>query len=105
MFFYIVQWCSVEKVFCGKGVVRNFTKFTEKHLCRGLLFNKVAGLFHRTTLVAASVFLQSILLVFTKFSFWQENWALAYHSMIAVGFLCSKPLGRGLQVQLSLSSF
>ena len=28
-------------------------------------------------LVAASVFFQSILLVLTKFSFWQENWALA----------------------------
>ena len=27
-----------------KGVVRNFVKFTGKHLCRGLFFNKVAGL-------------------------------------------------------------
>ena len=24
-------------------VLRNFTKFTEKHLCQGLFFNKVAG--------------------------------------------------------------
>ena len=31
--------CSV-----GKGVVRNFTKFTGKHLCQSLYFNKVAGL-------------------------------------------------------------
>ena len=30
-----------------KGVLRNFTKFTGKHLCQSLLFNKVAGL--RTT--------------------------------------------------------
>ena len=27
-----------------KGVLRNFTKFTGKHLCQSLLFNKVAGL-------------------------------------------------------------
>ena len=25
-----------------KGVLRNFTKFTEKHLCQSLFFNKVA---------------------------------------------------------------
>ena len=62
-------------MFCEKGVVRNFTKFTRKHLvCQSLLFNKVAGFFHRTPLVAASVLFQSILLVLTKFSFWQENW-------------------------------
>ena len=27
-----------------KGVFRNFAKFTEKHLCQSLFFNKVAGL-------------------------------------------------------------
>ena len=31
-------------VFCKKGVLRNFSKFTGKHLCQGLFFNKVAGL-------------------------------------------------------------
>ena len=31
--------CSVRK-----GVLRNFAKFTGKHLCQGFLFNKVAGL-------------------------------------------------------------
>ena len=33
------QWCSTQK-----GVLRNFTKFIGKHMCQGLLFNKVAGL-------------------------------------------------------------
>ena len=33
------QRCSMKK-----GVLRNFAKFTEKHLCQSLLFNKVAGL-------------------------------------------------------------
>ena len=31
-------------MFCKKGVLRNFSKFTGKHLCRSLFFNKVAGL-------------------------------------------------------------
>ena len=33
------RWCSVRK-----GVLRNFAKFTGKHLCQSLFFNKVAGL-------------------------------------------------------------
>ena len=35
----VVHRCSVTK-----GVLRNFTKFTGKHLCQRLFFNKVAGL-------------------------------------------------------------
>ena len=31
--------CSVKK-----GVLKNFAKFTGKHLCQSLFFNKVAGL-------------------------------------------------------------
>ena len=31
-------------VFCKKGVLRNFAKFTGQHLCQSLFFNKVAGL-------------------------------------------------------------
>ena len=31
-------------VFCKKGVLRSFSKFTGKHLCQSLFFNKVAGL-------------------------------------------------------------
>ena len=32
------QRCSVRK-----GALRNFTKFTGKHLCQALFYNKVAG--------------------------------------------------------------
>ena len=32
--------CSV-----GKGVLRNYAKFTRKHLCQSIFFNNVAGLF------------------------------------------------------------
>ena len=35
---------SRPKVFYKKGVLKNFTKFTGKHLCQRLFFNKVAGL-------------------------------------------------------------
>ena len=35
---------SHPEVFCKKGVLRNFAKFTGKHLCQSLFFNKVAGL-------------------------------------------------------------
>ena len=34
---------SRPEVFCKKGVLRNFTKVTGKHLCQSLFFNKVAG--------------------------------------------------------------
>ena len=32
------------EVFYKKGVLKNFAKFTGKHLCQSLFFNKVAGL-------------------------------------------------------------
>ena len=35
---------SRPEVFCKKSVLRNFAKFSGKHLCQSLLFNKVAGL-------------------------------------------------------------
>ena len=47
------------EVFSKKGVLRNFTKFTGKHLCQNLFFNKFAGLrqrCYRTPLLAASEF-------------------------------------------------
>ena len=35
---------SRPEAFCKKSFLRNFTKFTGKHLCQSLFFNKVAGL-------------------------------------------------------------
>ena len=35
---------SEAKVFCKKGALGNFAKFTKNHLCQSLFFNKVAGL-------------------------------------------------------------
>ena len=42
-FIFIVR-SSRPEVFCKKGVLRNFTKFTGKHLCQSPFFNKVEGL-------------------------------------------------------------
>ena len=49
---FLSKTCSVcsifrsirPNVFCQTGVLRNFAKFTGKHLCQSLYFNKVAGL-------------------------------------------------------------
>ena len=35
---------SCPEVFFKNGVLRNFAKFTGKHLCQGFFFNKAAGL-------------------------------------------------------------
>ena len=49
---------SRPEVFCKKDVLRNFAKFTGKHLCQSLFYIKVASLrpaiVHRTPVVAAS---------------------------------------------------
>ena len=43
--FFLVCICEKQppEVFCKKGVLRDFAKFTRKHLCQSLFFNKVAG--------------------------------------------------------------
>ena len=35
---------SCSEMFCKIGVLKNFAKFTEKHLCQSLFFNKDSGL-------------------------------------------------------------
>ena len=42
-FFVFSFKSSRPEVFCEKGVLRNFTKLTGKHLCQSFFFNKVAG--------------------------------------------------------------
>ena len=37
-------------MFCQKGVLKNFAKFTGKHLCQGFFFNTFAGLRSATLL-------------------------------------------------------
>ena len=40
----IIHRSNRPEEFCEKVVLRNFAKFTGKHLCQSLLLNKVAGL-------------------------------------------------------------
>ena len=53
--------CSVRK-----GVLRNFAKFTGKHLCQRLFFNKVAGL-RPATLLKKSLWHRCFPVNFAKF--------------------------------------
>ena len=47
------------EVFCRKGVLRNFAKFTGKHLRQSLFFNKVAGLCEFCKISKNTFFLQN----------------------------------------------
>ena len=53
-------------MFCKKGVLRNFAKFTGKHLCQSLFFNKVAGL-KPATLLKKRLWCRCFLVTFVKF--------------------------------------
>ena len=48
MVFFYTPWIhhrsTRPEVFCRKGGLKNFTKFTKIHLCQSLFFNKVPGL-------------------------------------------------------------
>ena len=66
---------SRPEVFCKKGIQRNFTKFTGKHLCQRLFFNKVAGL-RPATLLKKSLWHRCFPVNFAKFlrtPFYKEN--------------------------------
>ena len=77
------------EVFCKKGVLRNFAKFTGKHLCQSLFFDKVAGL-RPGTLFKKSLWYRCFPVNFAKFlrtSFFIEHlrWLLLMfhiHSLI-----------------------
>ena len=62
-------WKQPAEVFYKKGVLRNFTKFTGKHLCQSLFYNKVAGL-EALMLVWSVVLCRSYQII----SVWNMNW-------------------------------
>ena len=57
---------SCPEVFCKKGVLKNFAKFTGKHLCQSLFFNKVAGL-RPVTLLKKRLWHRCFAMNFAKF--------------------------------------
>ena len=54
------------EMFCRKGVLRNFAKFTRKRLCQSLFFRKVTGL-RPATLLKKRLWHRSFPVNFTKF--------------------------------------
>ena len=75
---------SRPEVFCKKSVLRNFAKFTRKHLCQSLLFNKGLRL---ATLLKKRLWRRCFLVNFTKFlrkPFLTEHlwWLLLYLDLI-----------------------
>ena len=51
---------SRPKVFCKKGVLKNVAKFTGKHLCQGLYFNKVEHIINNDFIQLESEWLNNI---------------------------------------------
>ena len=72
---------SHPQVFCEKGALRNFAKFTGKHLCQSLFFNKVAGL-RPATLLKRRLWHKCFPANFAKFLNFTEHlrWLLLYNS-------------------------
>ena len=93
---------SHPELFCPKGVLKKFTKFTGKRLCQNIFFNKIAGrpstllnkrlwhrcfpmnfgkflrtLYYRTPLVAASSYQRTVILTIVtpseRYSFFLSN--------------------------------
>ena len=57
---------ATRRVLFKKGVLENFARFTGKHLCHSLFFNKVAGL-RPTTLLKKRLWHRCFLVNFAKF--------------------------------------
>ena len=76
------------EVFCEKSVLKRFAKFTGKHFCQSLFFNKVAGL-RPATLLKKRLWYRYFLVNFAKFlriSFFKEHlrWLLLSFSFCCV---------------------
>ena len=98
---------SHPELFCPKGILKKFTKFTGKHLCQNIFLNKIAGrpatllntilrhrcfpvnfgkllrtLYYRTPLVAASSYQRTVILAivatFKRYSFFLSNQKICF---------------------------
>ena len=63
---YSISRSSHQRCSIIKGFLRNFTKFTGKHLCQGLFYNKVAGL-KPATLLKTKLWYRCFPVNFAKF--------------------------------------
>ena len=74
--------CSVKKC-----VLSNFSKFSEKHLCQKLFFNKVAGLWQFTRDVLWKRLLYQILPTLLKNSLWHRCFSVNFAKFLRIPFL------------------
>ena len=94
---------SRPEVFCKEGVLRNFTKFTGKHLCQRLFFNKVAGL-RSATLLKKSLWHRCFFCEFCKISkntFFYRTRPVAASAMILSFLIVIEFLSLGLRFTLT----
>ena len=80
------------KVFCRKGVLRNFAKFTGKQLCQSLFFSKVVGL-RPATLLRKRFWHRSFPVNFAKFlrtPFFKEHLRWLLLKCLYKGFVSSE---------------
>ena len=89
----------VHSTFCQKGVLRNFAKFTGKHLCQSLFLNKVAGLrkFNKAAVAVA---------VLLKKRLWHRCFPVNFAKFLRTLFLknISGRLPKGEVLEMNLSS-
>ena len=60
---------QLSEVFYKKGILKNFAKFTGKHLCQILLFNKASAFFTEHPWTTTHVFVFLFVFFFAKVSF------------------------------------
>ena len=83
-------------MFCKKGILRNFVKFTGKHLSQSLFFNKVAGCLRPATLLKKRIWYRYFHVNFVKFlriPFLTEHprWLLPCDFETRYNSICAKP--------------
>ena len=82
----VVRRCSVKK-----GALRNFAKFTRKHLCQRFFFNKVAGLgLNRSKHFKKGRILLIFLSCFDKLSDFSQE--IIYYTQFSIIFIMIKYL-------------
>ena len=60
---------QLSEVFYKKGIYKNFAKFTGKHLCQSLLFNKASAIFTEHPWTTTSHVFVFFFFFFAKVSF------------------------------------
>ena len=92
---------SSAEVFCKKGVLKNFEKFTRKHLCQSLFFNKNLQLYWKRD-SGAVVFLWILRIL--KNTFFHRTPPMAasvtYQNLVSIERLCNRFRANSLLLEI-----